>query len=130
MTDHIEEAAVKYVMRYGGMCRDCADMDGVCSSGMPCDTEQRKAVVRHTLAALTYGIKHGFINNPFADAAAALAAAEERGRMAERERCDEIVRAAWGQNVTIGFLSEAIAKEPTHTNPQRNNYTERYDGID
>lgn len=45
--------------------------------------------------------------------AAALAAAEERGRMEERDLCNQIVRAAWGQNVTIEVLSEAITKEPT-----------------
>jgi len=56
---------VGYVLRYGGMCRDCADMDGVCQSGQPCDTDQRRAVVKHTVAALAYGIKHGFIANPF-----------------------------------------------------------------
>lgn len=57
---------IGYVLRYGGMCRDCADMDGVCQSGQPCDTEQRRAVIKHTIAALAYGIKHGFIANPFA----------------------------------------------------------------
>lgn len=57
---------VGYVMRYGGMCRDCADADGVCpTTGMPCDTGQRKAVIEHTIKALEYGIKHGFIENPF-----------------------------------------------------------------
>ncbi|MBC7149057.1 MAG: hypothetical protein H5U22_06725 [Rhizobium sp.] len=45
--------------------------------------------------------------------AAALAAAEERGRIEERELCNQIVRAAWGQNVTIEVLSDAITKEPT-----------------
>lgn len=44
---------------------------------------------------------------------AALAAAEERGRIEERELCNQIVRAAWGQNVTIEVLSAAITKEPT-----------------
>lgn len=60
------EELIGYVMRYGGMCRDCADMDGVCQSGQPCDTEQRRAVIKHTISALAYGIKHGFIANPFA----------------------------------------------------------------
>lgn len=86
MTQHIEEALIGYVMRYGGMCRDCADMDGVCQSGMPCDTDQRRAVIRHTIAALAYGINNGFIASPFTDTTA-LAAAEERGRIEERERC-------------------------------------------
>ena len=82
MTQHIEEALIGYVMRYGGMCRDCADMDGVCQSGMPCDTDQRRAVIRHTIAALAYGINNGFIASPFTDTTA-LAAAEERGRLAD-----------------------------------------------
>jgi hypothetical protein len=56
---------IGYVQRYGGMCRDCADMDGVCQNGQPCDTAQRRAVIKHTIAALTYGIKHGFVANPF-----------------------------------------------------------------
>lgn len=47
------------------------------------------------------------------DVQAAIAAAEERGRAAERELCNAIVRRAWGQNVTIETLSEAITKEPT-----------------
>lgn len=47
------------------------------------------------------------------DAQAAIAAAEERGRIEERELCNRIVRAAWGQNVTIETLSDAITKEPT-----------------
>lgn len=63
---HATEDLIGYVMRYGGMCRDCADLDGVCQSGQPCDTDQRRAVVEHTISALAYGIKNGFIANPFA----------------------------------------------------------------
>jgi len=61
----VGDELIGYVLRYGGMCRDCADMDGVCQSGQPCDTEQRRAVVKHTISALAYGIKHGFIASPF-----------------------------------------------------------------
>jgi len=54
----------RYVLQYGGMCRDCADENGVCpNSRMPCGTDQRLAVVRHTLAALEYGVRNGFIEN-------------------------------------------------------------------
>lgn len=64
MTD---EELIGYVSRYGGMCRDCADENGVCPhSGAPCDTDQRRAVIRHTIAALRYGIEHRFIPNIFA----------------------------------------------------------------
>lgn len=61
----VADDLIGYVLRYGGMCRDCADMDGVCQSGQPCDNDQRRAVVKHTIAALAYGIKYGFIANPF-----------------------------------------------------------------
>lgn len=121
----------------------------------------------------------------------ALAAAEERGRMAERERCPTlelmltrtlgargsafdppVAHRAYtyehqphngpaynlgcavssarsmpaGDEIDVGLAllkslhkrgfgvfetkPEAITKEPTHTDPQRNNYVERYDGID
>lgn len=56
----------RYVLRYGGMCRDCADENGTCpTSGIPCDTEIRLKMVRKTIEALRYGILHGFIENPF-----------------------------------------------------------------
>lgn len=61
----VQDDIIGYVLRYGGMCRDCADMDGICYSGIPCDTDQRRAMVRHTISALAYGIKHGFVVNPF-----------------------------------------------------------------
>lgn len=84
-----EEAAsddvIGYVLRYGGMCRDCADMDGVCQSGQPCDTDQRRAVVKHTISALAYGIEHGFIANPFT---AALAVQTQQG-VEELRRLDD-----------------------------------------
>lgn len=58
---------IGYVSRYGGMCRDCADENGVCPhSGAPCDSGQRRAVIAGTIAALQYGIEYGFIPNIFA----------------------------------------------------------------
>lgn len=57
---------VNYIIRYGGSCRDCADNDGVCDDGTPCDPKTFGAVIKRTLKALEYGIKHGFVQNPFA----------------------------------------------------------------
>lgn len=62
----IMEALTSYVLRYGGMCRDCADENGTCPhSGMPCDPDVCRPVVRRTIQALAYGIEHGFIASPF-----------------------------------------------------------------
>lgn len=121
MTQHIEEALIGYVMRYGGMCRDCADMDGVCASGMPCDTDQRRAVIRHTIAALTYGINNGFITSPFT-ATAALAAAEERGRIEERERLVKIVKRRMAVYQTKESASDCF-QEPSNSNWDMYRYT-------
>lgn len=64
MTD---EQIIGYVSRFGGMCRDCADENGVCPhSGAPCDSGQRRAVIAGTIEALRYGIEHRFIPNIFA----------------------------------------------------------------
>ncbi len=59
---------INYVGRYGGSCRDCADNDGVCDRGTPCDPKVFRAAIEHTIKALDYGIKHGFIENPFTSA--------------------------------------------------------------
>lgn len=62
-----DKAAINYALRYGGMCRDCADtrVPGICdTSGMPCDPSVCEKVIRHALGAWRYGIKHGFIANP------------------------------------------------------------------
>jgi len=57
---------VEYAMHYGPRCRDCADAFGTCpGNGTPCDPDAFKAVVEHTLKAWEYGIKHGFMDNPF-----------------------------------------------------------------
>ena len=58
------KSVVNYVLRYGGMCRNCADEDGVCpSSGLPCENADK--AVEHVLSALNYGINHGYIKSPF-----------------------------------------------------------------
>ena len=63
MTD---EEVVGYVSRFGGMCRDCADENGVCPhSGAPCDNDQRRVMIAGTIEALRYGIEHKFIPNIF-----------------------------------------------------------------
>ena len=62
-----DEEIIRYVSRYGGKCRDCADENGVCPhSGAPCDTDQRRAIIAKTIDALRYGIGHRFIPNIFA----------------------------------------------------------------
>lgn len=59
--------AEDYAIHYGSGCRDCADANGICPDrGIPCNPKIERAVVKKTLEALTYGIKHGFIDNPFA----------------------------------------------------------------
>lgn len=56
---------INYVLRYGGMCRGCADHDGVCpTNGLPCDTEAARRSVRHVLEALDYGERHGYLPAP------------------------------------------------------------------
>lgn len=58
----VTEAMVDYVLRYGGRCRDCADEFGICpSSGLPCDVGKAKQAIHHTLEAIAYGTKHGYI---------------------------------------------------------------------
>lgn len=50
---------ISYILRHGGMCRDCADRDGVCWTGLPC--EEAEKAVKHVLVALDYGLKHGYV---------------------------------------------------------------------
>lgn len=53
------EELLRYLIRYGGTCRDCADEDGVCpQTGIGCG-DRRKAT-EFVLEALEYGTKHGF----------------------------------------------------------------------
>ncbi|QIG65992.1 hypothetical protein phiOC_p350 [Ochrobactrum phage vB_OspM_OC] len=56
---------VHYILRYGGRCRDCADMDGVCDRGTPCDYIVHKSTIEWSLKAMEYGFKHKFVENPF-----------------------------------------------------------------
>ena len=57
-----DDPIVTYIMRYGGMCRGCADEDGVCpTSGLPCDTKDARKAVAWVLNAYKYGIKHDYI---------------------------------------------------------------------
>lgn len=67
MSTDNDESCIRYALRFGGMCRDCADtrVQGICDhSGMPCDPEICRKVLRHALAAWRYGVKHGYIANP------------------------------------------------------------------
>jgi hypothetical protein len=58
----VTDERVDFVMQYGGRCRDCADADGVCpASGLPCKSDEARRAIRHTLSALDYGYKHGFL---------------------------------------------------------------------
>lgn len=54
-------AEVNYVLRYGGRCRECADRDGVCETGLPCSVDDAAKVIRHIIGALNYGRSHGFL---------------------------------------------------------------------
>lgn len=56
---------LSYVDRYGGLCRDCADENGVCPTrGLPCGGS--KKAIEFVFRALEYGISHGYISSPFA----------------------------------------------------------------
>lgn len=60
---HIPETKeiVSYVARYGGICRDCADENGICPrNGIACGDSEK--AIRHVIGALNYGFKHGFIS--------------------------------------------------------------------
>jgi hypothetical protein len=57
-----DDETVRYIGRYGGMCRDCADEDGVCpGSGLPCDGNACDRAIRHVIDALNYGHKHAYL---------------------------------------------------------------------
>jgi hypothetical protein len=57
----VTDELVRYIGRYGGFCRDCADEDGICpKSGLPCDERSSKAI-RFVLEALNYGMANGFV---------------------------------------------------------------------
>lgn len=57
-----DDETVRYVSRFGGFCRDCADEDGICRhKGLPCEKALNDLAIRHVIAALNYGLKHGYI---------------------------------------------------------------------
>lgn len=57
---------IDYAIRYQSGCRDCADENGICPmNGTPCNSDAFRAVIEHTLRAWTYGIKYGYMENPF-----------------------------------------------------------------
>lgn len=57
---------VDYVMQFGGRCRDCADDGPICpSNGLPCGSKEARQGVGHVIKALAFGIKHGYLSNPF-----------------------------------------------------------------
>lgn len=65
-----EAGLVAYIARYGGMCRACADEDGICpSSGLPCEGAHK--AIRHVLTALRYGVSHGYVASPLSPPAPA-----------------------------------------------------------
>lgn len=58
----VTQEVVNYIARYGGMCRDCADENGVCPrSGIPCGGHDK--AIRHVLDAYNYGVANGFLRN-------------------------------------------------------------------
>jgi len=57
------DEVVGYVMRYGGMCRDCADENGICPrAGLPCESAPARKAVRHVIEAVNYGLRHGYLS--------------------------------------------------------------------
>ena len=78
---------VRYVARYGGLCRDCADENGVCPrSGLPCGGSDK--AIRRVLEALSYGIKNGYVSNPLA-----LASAQQAEPREVQPLTDEAIKA-------------------------------------
>lgn len=58
----ISEDRVEYALRFGGMCRDCADQNGTCPrSFLPCEPAEARAAIRWVLAAIEYGERHGYL---------------------------------------------------------------------
>ena len=54
---------IDYVMHYGGRCRDCADENGICPHlKLPCDSDEARPMIEAVLAAVEYGLKHGYIS--------------------------------------------------------------------
>lgn len=60
MSIPITDEVLDYISRYGGMCRDCADVGPICpNSGLPCAGADK--AIRHVIKAYNYGIEHGFL---------------------------------------------------------------------
>lgn len=79
----VSDETVNYIARYGGMCRDCADEDGICPrSGLPC-ADRGKAIC-HVLEALSYGLEHGFIKSAALSAAPVGGPGDELRMLRER----------------------------------------------
>lgn len=58
----VTDENLRYVSRYGGFCRDCADENGTCPvKGLPCDFTESKKAIRRVLEAINYGIEHDFL---------------------------------------------------------------------
>lgn len=56
---------VRYVSRWGGSCRDCADNDDICPrDGLPCGIGARHVAIRNVIKALNYGYSHGYLSPP------------------------------------------------------------------
>ena len=86
---------VRYIARYGGMCRACADEDGICpTSGLPCENTDK--AIRSVLEALSYGLKHGHVILP-ADAILNLAPVGESLALADvaTERRRQVEAEGW-----------------------------------
>lgn len=76
-TRELEKELITYALRYGGPCRGCADEDGTCpTTGIPCDPEVSKRVLRRAFAAWEYGSAHGYCPPLSATERAAREAAE------------------------------------------------------
>ena len=51
---------LRYVERFGGDCRDCADNRGVCpNSGLPC--AERGKAIKWVIDAINYGAGMGYL---------------------------------------------------------------------
>lgn len=102
--EDVEDALILYVLRFGGMCRDCADQNGACpTSGLPCVGADK--AVRHVLKALRYGIENGFIGSESLASGPQKAVPVDRG--AECEAAMEDAR----QNGT-GFMVDGHRVSP------------------
>jgi len=56
-----DDDLIRHVERYGGKCRDCADRNGLCDSGLPCDCKEAHKAIKRVLHAVGYGLKYGWV---------------------------------------------------------------------